>query len=73
MGVVAIFASVAFVVLTLVPGNRQTDVLLGASAFLFLVGLVDDFLRLKGQVPPHPDRLKDDIVASATTFRSVIR
>jgi hypothetical protein len=25
-----------------------------------------------GQVPPHPDRLKDDIVASATRSRSVI-
>jgi UDP-GlcNAc:undecaprenyl-phosphate GlcNAc-1-phosphate transferase len=47
MGGVAIFVSVAFVVLTLVPGNRQTYVLFGASAFLFLVGLVDDFLRLK--------------------------
>jgi ABC-type Fe2+-enterobactin transport system substrate-binding protein len=29
--------------------------------------------RLKGQVPPPPDRLKDDTVASATRSRSVGR
>jgi hypothetical protein len=29
--------------------------------------------KIMGQVPPHPDRLKDETVARATTSRSVIR
>jgi UDP-GlcNAc:undecaprenyl-phosphate GlcNAc-1-phosphate transferase len=47
MGGIAIFATVAVVDLTLVPLTRQILVVLGASTFLFLVGLVDDLLCLK--------------------------
>jgi hypothetical protein len=35
---------------------------------LSLVGVL-----LMGQVPPHPDQLKDETVTRATTSRSVIR
>ena len=47
MGGVAIFAAVTLVLCALVPGSRQTYVLLASSAWLFLVGLVDDVICLK--------------------------
>ena len=43
----AIFTVVAAVNLALVPLTPQARVVLGASAFLFLVGLIDDFFNLK--------------------------
>ena len=47
MGGVAIFATVATVELALVPLTTAYLVILGASALLFLVGLVDDLVCLK--------------------------
>jgi UDP-GlcNAc:undecaprenyl-phosphate GlcNAc-1-phosphate transferase len=47
MGGVAIFIVVAAVILALLPLATQARVVLGASAFLFLVGLIDDFFSLK--------------------------
>jgi UDP-GlcNAc:undecaprenyl-phosphate/decaprenyl-phosphate GlcNAc-1-phosphate transferase len=43
----AIFTVVAAVDLALVPLTPQARVVLGAGAFLFLVGLIDDFFNLK--------------------------
>ena len=43
----AIFTVVAAVNLALVPLTPQARVVLGAGAFLFLVGLIDDFFNLK--------------------------
>lgn len=43
----AIFTVVAAVELLLVPLTPQARVVLGAAAFLFLVGLIDDFFTLK--------------------------
>src|SRR5262249_41845469 len=47
MGGIAMLVTVAAVDLTLVPLTRQVLVVLGASTFLFLVGLVDDLFCLK--------------------------
>jgi UDP-GlcNAc:undecaprenyl-phosphate/decaprenyl-phosphate GlcNAc-1-phosphate transferase len=47
LGGVAIFVALAAVELALVPLTPQALVVLGAAAFLFLVGLVDDVLNLK--------------------------
>ncbi|MDQ3806045.1 MAG: hypothetical protein M3416_19715 [Acidobacteriota bacterium] len=47
MGGVAIFASVALTYLLFVPHDREGLVVVAASAFLFAVGLVDDFLHVK--------------------------
>ena len=47
LGGVAIFASVAGVALTMVPLSPQALVVLCTSAFLFLVGQVDDLVCLK--------------------------
>jgi UDP-GlcNAc:undecaprenyl-phosphate GlcNAc-1-phosphate transferase len=47
LGGVAIFATVAAVYLTRLPHTPQTWSVLGASAFLWLVGFVDDFCNLK--------------------------
>jgi UDP-GlcNAc:undecaprenyl-phosphate GlcNAc-1-phosphate transferase len=47
MGGGAIFAAVAVVDLALVPLGPQARVVLGASAVLFLVGLIDDLVNLK--------------------------
>src|SRR5262249_48138253 len=46
LGGVALFAAFALVVLCR-PHTTQTYAVLGASAFLFLVGLADDLLQLK--------------------------
>ena len=47
MGGVAIFVTVVTVDLALVPLSPQYLAVLGASTFLFLVGLVDDLVGLK--------------------------
>ncbi len=47
LGGVAIFLTVVTVCLTLVPHTSKSMVVIGASTFLFALGLVDDFLKLK--------------------------
>jgi len=47
LGGVAILLSVSATCLLFVPRSQQGMVILGASAFLFAVGLVDDFLHIK--------------------------
>src|SRR3979409_503504 len=47
MGGVAIFLAVSGTYLVLVPHTRQGWVVAGAASFLFLVGLVDDWLHVK--------------------------
>lgn len=47
MGGVAIFVSVMTAELLVAPMDRQVVALLGASSFLFLVGLLDDLVTLK--------------------------
>jgi UDP-GlcNAc:undecaprenyl-phosphate/decaprenyl-phosphate GlcNAc-1-phosphate transferase len=47
LGGVAIFAAVTFTALVTLANSAQTLALLGVSAFLFFVGLVDDLRRLK--------------------------
>src|SRR5436190_1817696 len=47
LGGVAIFVSTAVIYFALVPLTRDSLVVLGGSAFLFLVGLVDDILSIR--------------------------
>lgn len=47
LGGTAIFLTVVLLYFVLVPGNSRSLVILGASAFLFLVGLVDDLRSIK--------------------------
>lgn len=47
MGGVAIFMAVMAVVPAMVHQSRQSWVVLGASTLLFLVGMIDDFLKIK--------------------------
>jgi UDP-GlcNAc:undecaprenyl-phosphate/decaprenyl-phosphate GlcNAc-1-phosphate transferase len=47
LGGVAIFLTVAIIYLVFVRQTPQTLAVMGASAFLFLVGLVDDILHIK--------------------------
>lgn len=47
MGGVAIFMAVMAVVPAMVRQSRQGWVVLGASTLLFLVGMIDDFLKIK--------------------------
>jgi UDP-GlcNAc:undecaprenyl-phosphate GlcNAc-1-phosphate transferase len=47
LGGVAIFVPVVIISATMVAHTASSSVLLGCSGFLFLVGLVDDFLHLK--------------------------
>lgn len=47
LGGVAVFLSVALTYLIFVPHTRGGWVVMAASAFLFFVGLVDDFLHIK--------------------------
>jgi UDP-GlcNAc:undecaprenyl-phosphate GlcNAc-1-phosphate transferase len=47
LGGLAIFATVACVLLLFVPLSSQALVILGGSTLLFLLGLLDDFLTLK--------------------------
>lgn len=47
LGGVAIFAAVALIYLLVVPFSAESLVVMGASAFLFLVGFLDDQLNIK--------------------------
>jgi len=47
MGGVAIWIAVVVTYLSLVPHSRQGWVVVGASSFLFLVGITDDILHIK--------------------------
>jgi UDP-GlcNAc:undecaprenyl-phosphate/decaprenyl-phosphate GlcNAc-1-phosphate transferase len=47
MGGVAIFLTTLLVAILFVPNTPKTWVILGASSFLFLVGLIDDVLHIK--------------------------
>ena len=47
MGGVAIFLTTAIVFLIFLEHTRELWIILGASAFLFLVGLIDDALHIK--------------------------
>jgi UDP-GlcNAc:undecaprenyl-phosphate GlcNAc-1-phosphate transferase len=47
LGGIAIFATVALGYVFFLPHSKQGWVLLGAGAFLFLVGLIDDLVRIK--------------------------
>lgn len=47
LGGTAIFLSVVLMYAAFVPISQQTLVILGASSFLFLVGLIDDVLNIK--------------------------
>ena len=47
MGGVAIWLAVIVTYLSLVPHSRQGWVVVGASSFLFLVGVTDDILHIK--------------------------
>jgi len=47
MGGVAIFLTTVIIYFLFVPYTRESLVILGASSFLFLVGLLDDILNIK--------------------------
>lgn len=47
MGGVAIFLTTVLIYFLFVPQTRESLVILGASSFLFLVGLLDDLLNIK--------------------------
>lgn len=47
MGGVAIFLTTVIIYFLFVPTTRESLVILGASSFLFLVGLLDDILNIK--------------------------
>ncbi len=47
MGGVAIWASVILTYLVFIPHNGQSWVVVGSASFLFLVGVVDDWLHIK--------------------------
>src|SRR5688572_23236628 len=47
LGGVAMFLAVAIVYLALVPKTQESMVVIGGSAFLFLLGLVDDLITIK--------------------------
>lgn len=47
LGGVAIFVSTVIAYFALVPPTRESLVVIGGSAFLFLVGLVDDILNIR--------------------------
>ena len=47
MGGVGIWVSVIVAYLALVPHTGQSWVVVGSSSFLFLVGVVDDWLHIK--------------------------
>src|SRR5437763_4125199 len=60
MGGVAIWSAVIVTYLTLVPHSRQGWVVVGASSFLFFVGLVDDILHAK----PYQKLIGQDVGAA---------
>lgn len=47
MGGAAIFLTTFLIYLLFVPHNRESWIILGASSFLFLVGLLDDLINIK--------------------------
>src|SRR5688500_1783026 len=47
MGGVAIFLATLLMYTALVPSTAEIQIVIGASAFLFLVGLLDDVLNIK--------------------------
>jgi UDP-GlcNAc:undecaprenyl-phosphate GlcNAc-1-phosphate transferase len=64
MGGVAIFLSVAITYLLFVPHTRAGWVVMAASAFLCLVGLVDDYLHIK----PYQKLIGQVLGASMVVF-----
>ena len=68
MGGVAIFASVAVTYLLFVPHTRDGWVVMGASAFLFVVGLVDDRLHIK----PYQKLIGQVLGASLVVYFGVV-
>jgi UDP-GlcNAc:undecaprenyl-phosphate/decaprenyl-phosphate GlcNAc-1-phosphate transferase len=64
MGGVAIYLSVLFTYLLLVPHTREGWVVMGASTALFCVGLVDDFLHVK----PYQKLIGQVLGASAVVY-----
>src|SRR5262249_15389538 len=65
LGGLAVFASVMIVALTTVPHSLRNLIVIGASAVLFLVGLLDDFVQLK----PY-QKLVGQIVGAAMVVAS---
>ncbi|MEP6902953.1 MAG: hypothetical protein ABJA66_14465, partial [Actinomycetota bacterium] len=47
MGGVAIFLTTVLIYILFIPKTTESLVILGASSFLFLVGLLDDILNIK--------------------------
>ncbi len=68
MGGVAIFVSTIIVYLAFVPYTRESLVVLGASSFLFLVGLLDDILNIK----PY-QKLFGQVIGTAIVIGSGMR
>src|SRR5205809_3173472 len=60
MGGVAIWLAVITTYLTLVPNTSAGWVVAGAASFLFLVGLIDDWLHIK----PYP-KLIGQVIGAA--------
>src|SRR2546425_2245083 len=67
MGGVAIWLAVGGTYLSLVPHSPQRWVVLGAASFLFLVGLVDDWLHIK----PY-QKLIGQVIGAAIVVKSVL-
>jgi UDP-GlcNAc:undecaprenyl-phosphate GlcNAc-1-phosphate transferase len=65
LGGVAILIPVAIIYFALMPCTRRTLVVMGASAFMGLVGLVDDFLHIK----PY-QKLIGQVMAAAVVIPS---
>src|SRR6185503_4446840 len=68
MGGVAIFAAVVTALAILVPQNRQTWTVIGASTAMFILGLVDDFLRLK----PYQKLIGQLLASSAVVYMGLV-
>lgn len=64
MGGVAIYLATIGALLLLMPQNRQSWVVIGASSALFAVGLIDDFLHLK----PYQKLIGQLLGASAVVY-----
>jgi UDP-GlcNAc:undecaprenyl-phosphate GlcNAc-1-phosphate transferase len=68
LGGVAIFLSVALTYLLAVPHTREGWVVMGASAALFAVGLVDDFLHIK----PYQKLIGQVLGATAVVYFGLV-
>ncbi|MFL6334949.1 MAG: hypothetical protein ACJ754_16680 [Pyrinomonadaceae bacterium] len=68
MGGVAIYLSVLFAYLFLIPHTREGWVVMGASSALFVVGLVDDFLNTK----PYQKLIGQVLGASAVVYFGLV-